>query len=144
MDVAVRVDTRAVQRALRQVDRTLPRRVRVVGNDAAELGIRTARLMATTVGRQQARAAETLRGGSEQRRAVIRMGSRRVPWTAGAEYGSIRYRQFPAWRGSGRDAGYFVWPAIRRELPAMVHTYNEGVRRLFEEAGLATTRSSTP
>lgn len=31
----------------------------------------------------------------------------------GAEYGSLRYRQFKPWRGNGATAGYFFWPAVR-------------------------------
>lgn len=36
------------------------------------------------------------------------------PYNMGAEFGSYQYRQFDTWRGKGDDAGYFLWPAIRR------------------------------
>lgn len=36
------------------------------------------------------------------------------PWSMGAEYGSLAYKQFLPWRGNGPDAGYFFWPAVRR------------------------------
>lgn len=35
------------------------------------------------------------------------------PYDMGAEFGSYQYHQFQRWRGSGDDAGYFFWPAIR-------------------------------
>jgi hypothetical protein len=34
--------------------------------------------------------------------------------TYGAEFGSYQYHQFQRWRGKGDDAGYFLWPAIRK------------------------------
>jgi hypothetical protein len=36
------------------------------------------------------------------------------PYNMGAEFGSYQYRQFETWRGKGDDAGYFLWPAVRR------------------------------
>lgn len=36
------------------------------------------------------------------------------PYNMGAEFGSYQYHQFETFRGNGEDAGYFLWPAIRR------------------------------
>lgn len=36
------------------------------------------------------------------------------PYNMGAEFGSYQYHQFEIWRGKGDDAGYFLWPAIRK------------------------------
>jgi hypothetical protein len=36
------------------------------------------------------------------------------PYNYGAEFGSYQYHQFQRWRGKGDDAGYFLWPAIRK------------------------------
>jgi len=35
-------------------------------------------------------------------------------YSMGAEFGSYRYKQFKIWRGNQEDAGYFLWPSIRR------------------------------
>lgn len=43
---------------------------------------------------------------------VVRFGGK--PYNMGAEFGSYAYRQFETFRGNGDDAGYFLWPAIRR------------------------------
>lgn len=43
---------------------------------------------------------------------VVRYGGK--PYNMGAEFGSYRYHQFKTWRGNGDDAGYFLWPAIRK------------------------------
>jgi hypothetical protein len=43
---------------------------------------------------------------------VVRYGGK--PYDMGAEFGSYQYHQFERWRGKGDDAGYFLWPAVRR------------------------------
>jgi len=43
---------------------------------------------------------------------VLRYGGK--PWDMGAEFGSYQYRQFDRWRGNDDDAGYFLWPALRK------------------------------
>lgn len=36
------------------------------------------------------------------------------PYNMGAEFGSYQYHQFERWRGKDDNAGYFLWPAIRK------------------------------
>lgn len=43
---------------------------------------------------------------------VVAFGGK--PYDMGAEFGSFQYHQFERWRGKGDDAGYFLWPAIRK------------------------------
>lgn len=43
---------------------------------------------------------------------AVKYGGR--PYDMGAEFGSYRYHQFQIWRGNDDDAGYFLWPAIRK------------------------------
>jgi hypothetical protein len=68
----------------------------------------TAKEIATTAGRQQQRASMDVRALGAG--TVVYGG---LPWSMGAEFGSILYGQFPDWRGNKDDAGYFFWPAIR-------------------------------
>jgi hypothetical protein len=35
------------------------------------------------------------------------------PWSMGAEFGAIRWKQFKPWRGNKDAAGYFLWPTVR-------------------------------
>lgn len=74
---------------------------------AAQAIVDQARDNARVVGRQQEKAARTarvFRGNTAQYGGL--------PWAIGAEFGSIQYRQFPAWRGRGMGAGWFFWPAV--------------------------------
>jgi hypothetical protein len=61
------------------------------------------------------------------------VGSTRVPWALGWEFGS-RHRQFPPWRGAGRDAGYFFWPAIREAAPRVEREMVDAINDAFREA----------
>jgi len=94
--------------------------------------IRRARAWAARIGRQQSRAADTLRPQPRGAGAVLPASP---AWNVGAEFGSNRYRQFPRWRGSGSGAGYFLFPALGEvnmikqsaELVAkMVREFNAG------------------
>ncbi len=60
---------------------------------------------------------------------------------AGAEFGGRgrpRTQQFQPWRGSGPDAGYFLYPTIRRDLQngRIESDYKQGLERLLRKTGL--------
>lgn len=126
---------RETRSALRSLDRTLPRRLRPKFNEAAQLIVDRGRANASTP--QQRRAAESLRTKSTQSSIAVALGMQRYPFALGAEFGSIRYPQFPAWRGSDAGAGYFMWPAIRSERPRVISLALEGVDQLTREVGLS-------
>lgn len=136
MTDAVRITgLRDVQRALRQVDRTLPRELRKAGNAAAQVIVDEGKARATTP--QQRKAAESLRPRSDQRGVRVALGNAsRYPFALGAEFGSITYPQFPAFRGSGSGAGYFLWPAIRANRERVAGLFLDGVDTITRQAGL--------
>ncbi len=59
-------------------------------------------------GRQQQKASMDVKAMGA---GIVQYGG--MPWSMGAEFGSILYGQFPEWRGNQEDAGYFFWPAVR-------------------------------
>jgi hypothetical protein len=96
---------------------------------------------AATVGKQQLRAAESMRSSKSQTRATLTAGNARVPFFGGAEFGSqigerknvggpngpnpgIGWRQFKDWKtpGSG-NTGYFLFPTLRAESNAIKEMY---------------------
>lgn len=96
--------------------------------------------------RGQRRAAGTLRQASTGTMAAIGFG-RGFRGAFGHEYGAkqntrrqrasgsyLGYNQFPIWRGSGLDAGYFMWPGIRAASEAGVGELADGVARIIEGA----------
>ena len=60
-----------------------------------------------------AKTAPSIRSLAQQTRAQVSLGGGAYPFAMGAEFGSVRYRQFKPWRGSNADAGYFLYPTIR-------------------------------
>jgi hypothetical protein len=75
----------------------------------------------------------TIRSGSNPE-PYVALGSDRVPWVLGHEFGSGRYPQFPPWRGNKADAGYFFYPAVRAETQNVVERMAEVVDRVLSEA----------
>ena len=46
----------------------------------------------------------------------------------------LGWNQFKAHRGSGANAGYFLWPAVRDKTPQIVETYGDAVERIASKA----------
>jgi hypothetical protein len=120
-----------LQKDLRELDAALPRQLRLVNKEAADVVVDAALDKAHQLGGVAAHAAEALKSAAEQRRAVVTLGNDRHPEALGAEFGATKYRQFRAWRGSGDDAGYFLWPAIRETRDRVVQTFDEALGRLL-------------
>jgi len=138
-----------LQRWLRRIDTALPKRLRVVHRQVAELVARTGRANAARLGAMERRAADAgLRARGEQRGAyVVLRASARAPWAMGAEFGAnqntlrirrtgryVGYRQFVPWTGNGTDAGRFFYPAVRSEGRKVVSEYLELLDELLATA----------
>lgn len=76
----------------------------------------------------------SIRSGTQSDSPYVAIGSDRVPWALGFEFGSLQYRQFPPWRGNGRDAGHFFWPTLRDETARIVDEMGEAVDAALSEA----------
>lgn len=68
----------------------------------------------------------TLVGRAQSASAEVKLGSNRVPYALGWEFGAAHnfprethrgivrgWNQFPLWRGNKSEAGYFLYPTIR-------------------------------
>jgi hypothetical protein len=141
-----------LQRALREIDKQLPREMGTASQKVAQHVVDTATLKARALGRLQARAARSLTAARQQRVAAVNFGGARYPMALGAEFGAIQnvprsvirhgrqttalgLNQFHPWRGNSTDAGYFLYPTIRREGDRIVELFGEAlddlVARLF-------------
>lgn len=128
------VGLRDFQRELRRVDKDLPKALRLVNLAAAEVVAADARSKASALGGVAAKAGASVKAQAQQRAGIVRLGGNRYPFAMGAEFGAIRYRQFKAWRGSGADAGYFLYPAKRAKTPLVVAMYGDMVEDLAKKA----------
>ncbi len=97
-------------------------------------------------GRAQQRAAATLRQASTGTGAALGFG-RGFPGAMGNEFGAqqnvrrqrasgsyLGYNQFPLWRGSGLQAGYFVFPGVRKASEEGVEELADAVVKILEGA----------
>lgn len=71
-----------------------------------------ARGRASSQGGVAAKVAPTIRAGATATGAYVAFG-RGQEFAHGAEYGSLRYKQFKGWRGNGPEAGWFYYPSVR-------------------------------
>lgn len=135
MQLGLRVEGhREMVRALRKAGSEFPRRVRAANKKVADLVVsRAAPAMAGRRGRAYV-TARTIKAGATQNSAYVKLGG--VPTAMGDEFGSIRYTQFDAWRGSGADAGYALYPTIRQlgRSGELADTYEDEIEPVLREA----------
>ena len=118
----------AVTRALRQLPGDISDELKTASGEIATRVASQARMPAGAR-RQSARAAETLRVRKGTTPSIA-LGSAAVPFALGAEFGGGRRpttQQFPPWRGSGKTAGYFLYPTVRTLEKWIGETYLEAL-----------------
>lgn len=144
-----------LQRALRQIDATLPRQLRTVHKSIADRIAAKGQANAAALGPMEAAAAKAgLRARAEQRGAyIVLRATARAPFVMGAEFGAyqdkerrraggtyVGYRQFVAWTGNQHDPGAggsdggpgrFMYPAVRSEGQKIVDQYLEQLDALL-------------
>jgi hypothetical protein len=141
------VGLRETQKALQELQGT-GKALREVNLGVAEMVAERARELARSQGGVIAKAADAIKAGAEQTRAFVKItANARFPFALGAEFGAGRdlprrrtsgtyvgYRQFEPWRGNKQDAGYALYPTIRRNNTAIVNAYDERIGQLLEHA----------
>ena len=104
----------AAKRALRRISPDAHKGLKAASHTIAQQVVSKATARASARA-QSAKAAQSLRARAGDS-PTIALGGARYPFALGAEFGggrTARTRQFPAWRGSSRGAGYFLWPTVR-------------------------------
>ncbi|MGH9460369.1 MAG: hypothetical protein ACRD1X_04075 [Vicinamibacteria bacterium] len=141
----VRVEGLAeLSRVLKRMDSDLAKELRKANKDAAQVAATVSKSRALSVGGVAAKVAPTIRASAGVKSASVGFGGAQAPMAGGAEFGANRdrlrqrstgtyvgYRQFQPWRGSGRNAGYFVYPAIRDNENRIVEQYTDALDHLL-------------
>jgi hypothetical protein len=94
---------------------------------------------ALSVGGVAAHVAPSVKGGGSTTWAGVKFGGAAYPMAMGAEFGGQgrpTTQQFQPWRGSGGDAGYFVYPTIRRDADQIREGYASSVDKIMERHNL--------
>lgn len=133
----VKVDgLRELNNALRAVGKDAQSELRDAGKKIAETVADDARSNAYSLGGVAAKVAPSIRASAGVRSAGVGFGGAAFPFAGGAEFGSLRYKQFKPWRGNTSDAGYFVYPSIRSNSERITEDYAEAVDDLMRRHDL--------
>lgn len=123
---------REFQAALKATDAGLPKQLRVVFNDAAEVVATDARRRVTA---RTGRAKGTIKVASQQRRAIVNAGGRKAPYYPWLDYGGRVGRDRSVarpWRPDGR----YLFPTYRNSRQAILRTVDGALAKLYDDSGL--------
>jgi len=123
---------REIVRALREVDANLPKQLRLVANEAANIVVDSAR---PTVPKRTGRAAASIRAQSTRTAARVTSGGRRAPYMPWLDYGGKVGRNDSASRPFEPD-GRYVYPAFRRERQRFEKVMRDRLAEVVRGAGL--------
>lgn len=142
------------QRALRDIDATLPKELRQANKNAAEVVAEAGRARAESLGGVARKAAPSLRAAAEQRYAKVSLGGARYPFALGANFGAqhdvprvsgaaadgtvLGWNQFPEWGGNqftGGAGDRFLYWALRARRDEFVAEYERQIDLLLDKLG---------
>ena len=126
--VSIKVEgLKEFQRELKKVDQSA---MKDANYKIAQFVTDKAQGRAGGVGRQAAKAAGTLRASRSGIAARV-VGGAGIDWFNGAEFGSVKYHQFKAHRGT---EGYFLFPTIRDDAEAIADVAMDEFMKVAEKA----------
>lgn len=126
---------REFQAQLRAIDEDLPKQLRVVFNDAAELVAADARRRVPT---RSGRAKASIKVASQQRKVAVKAGGTRARYYPWLDYGG-RVGRKRSVRRVFRPDGRYLYPAYRRHRDDVIDLAAAGMERLARDAGLEVT-----
>ena len=132
----VRIDgLRDFQRALRQMDKDLPRQMRVAFNNASQLVVDYAKPRVPT---RSGAARGSLKVRSSPRQARIAAGGRRAPYYPWLDFGGRVGRDRSVQRPF-RTEGRYVYPGLRENREEITEVMSVALADLARDAGLEVT-----
>lgn len=118
---------RELRSELRRYSRSAPRHIQEANKQVAESVSEKALAKMRSLGGVHAHVARMKsvrpRAGQGWAGVVIGGQANKHGPALGAEFGALKYPQFPEWRGNREGAGYAVWPTIREERERIRETY---------------------
>ena len=126
-----------LSRALRALPKEHRKAVTKANRDAANIVAKGAKSRALARGGVSAHVAPSIRASAGQTSAGVAFGGPKFPMAGGAEFGSLKFKQFDSWTGNGPDAGYFVYPTIRDDDGEWIGPYQESLDDAIRKAGLS-------
>lgn len=123
---------REFQAALRAVDKGLPKHLRMVLNDAAQLVVKGAQAL---VPKRSGRAAASIRAASSQREGRVRAGGGKAPYYPWLDWGGRVGRRNSVSRPFIRE-GRYIYPTYKSQKGAVEDALADGLIKLARSSGL--------
>jgi hypothetical protein len=120
-----------LNRALRAIGPDAQKDLKEASKKVAGFVATDAAAAARSLGGVAAHVAPSIRPVGGVSGAGVGFGGAAYPMAGGAEFGSIRFKQFQPWRGSDSSAGYFVYPSIRRDADRIVTEFSDAVEQVI-------------
>ncbi|HEX5120363.1 MAG TPA: hypothetical protein VFW65_34710 [Pseudonocardiaceae bacterium] len=134
--VAIRVDgLKQLNKSLRALSADAPKALRLAGNDAADLIVKTARPKVPTGPGKGGHAAASVKAASTRTAARVKAGGPKYPYFPWLDFGGKvgrRKRTTRPFLKSGR----YVWKAYGEQREHVAQTLAEGLEKVIGDAGL--------
>lgn len=127
---------RELNRALKRIGPEHQKELKKTNLSVAELVADDARASAQSQGGVAGHVAPSIQAKGYTTSAAVAFGGSGYEMAGGAEFGSIRFKQFKTWRGNSGDAGYFLYPTIRNDADRIYTEYTEALDDLLDRLGL--------
>lgn len=126
---------REFRAGLRQVHRGLPRAVRRVANQAAEIVVQDARPRVPLGPPTRGHALQSIRAASTQSAGRVKGGGARFPYYPWLDFGGRVGRDRSVYRTVIRS-GRYIYPAFVANREEITEEMEDGLRRLADSAGI--------
>ena len=124
------------RKSLKDLNSQFPRELAKINQDVAKDVADAAQSAAQNLGGVAAKSAPAISAVRSQVVSAVKLNGAAYPYALGAEFGSVKYKQFKAWRGNGSDAGYFLFPTIRKKVDdgSIINKYADAIDKLAKSA----------
>lgn len=123
---------RELNKALKGMGPEAQRELKEASKEVAGFVASEAQARAHSVGGVVAHIAPSIRAVGGVNGAGVAFGGASYPMAGGAEFGSLRYKQFKPWRGNDSGAGYAIYPTIRDNAERIADQFTDKVDRIIE------------
>lgn len=117
---------------LRKMDSTLPRGIRLAGNEAADIVVKSAK---PRVPRKTGRAAGSIRAASTQGAVRVQEGGNRAPYMPWLDFGGHVGRNRSV-RRPFLKTGRYIWRSYADHRTQVMERYQDGLVKIARDAGV--------
>lgn len=121
---------------LRELDRTLPKGLRVVGNEAAKIVVDDAKPRVPLGPALGGHAVDSIRALSTQSSSRVAEGGARYPYMPWLDFGGTIHPRGQEKHREHIKHGRFIWAAFAENREAVIEKLDDELRKLARDSGL--------